>query len=1043
MAAADPEDPDASPDSAWDQRIANEFAELLGLEDSRARSQQLERLCTQNPELTDSLRSAFDRAERRDALPTQIGDYRVVGELGRGGMGVVYAGEHGATAQPVAIKCMLAQRGLPAAMLERFEREARLNAALTHPNCVFVYDSGVFEGQPFFVMERLPGPDLETFVAEHGPLPLGTAIRHTLDILDGLTAAHDLGILHRDVKPGNCLLTADSRVKVADFGLSKALDSSLALTAENAQLGTPGYASPEQLRGDPLDFRADVFSCAATLYLLLTGQRAFAGNTTGAVLESTFAGRVAPLDPALGLPARLEQWLRRCLANSPSDRPADLRTMRAELEGLLPENQQPAHPFERIVAFFADVALTWIGTLLLGVAAHLLLPDPWCRTFSFGFALAINLDWPSWGNHAATLLLGWIPYHTVSTRLLGGSIGQRVLGLRVMQQDSLERPGLHRLLLRNLVLCTGQYFAAPVLVAGLWIATGLVPFFADFLSVLTVGAVLFAPALLRHRQTGRTALRGLHELVSGTRTVSHRGSRQRGEQPIETETPTAAARETPLPVFHSYVDLHPIAGIADCYGATAPALQRRVFLSRVSDDLPGVSPGAAPRVTRVRQISITRSDSDAFAVLAQPAGVPLLRHLQHERIDWRWTRRVLAQLLDELLAARDEGTLPAHLASSQVFVGPQARLQFMPWQPEAGPTFDGRSEDDCVRFVAHVADRCLTGKATPNRPVPRHADTFVRTLRTMPDLDTARRELRAIAERRADLEPRQRLLSLAGIVFFLIFAASTLTAHLANEIELPIARALGHLELRLAAADAVATGSPEHDRLAAAATTLQARIEDRADSSPVLIASGSSRALTTVILPSTAVQPISRMWSHLGFLDPVELWPKVLRRNPNETLHVELNTQATQQEQLVERERAFIARSGDPFELERDAQIRAEGRRYRLGIALGALLACALLAFASRGGLGLGVTGIAVVTPDGQPAPRWRAALRSSAPGIGLALLVGLAELLIHAGGALQFVGETLALGLVCGVLGYPFLHYRVDRREWQDRLAGTWLVPR
>ena len=178
--------------------------------------------------------------------------------------------------------------------VERFLKEASLAASLSHPRSTYVYEAGR-DGEHFYtVMELMPGRTLNDLVKENGPLPITDAVDFTLDAVDGLEAAHAAGIVHRDVKPSNCFLTEDSRVKIGDFGLSKSLVSDSSLTMTGMFLGTPQFAAPEQIRHQPIDERTDIYALATSLYYLVAGKPPFVGGAA-AVLAQIVADDPAPL----------------------------------------------------------------------------------------------------------------------------------------------------------------------------------------------------------------------------------------------------------------------------------------------------------------------------------------------------------------------------------------------------------------------------------------------------------------------------------------------------------------------------------------------------------------------------------------------------------------------------------------------------------------------------------------------------------------------------------------------------------------------------
>jgi hypothetical protein len=192
-------------------------------------------------------------------FPCQFGGYRLRGLLGRGGMGTVYDAEQIATARRVALK-MLGQGLDSPEMRKRFLREGRLAAGVSHPNSLYVFGSEEIEGVPVITMEIAGSGTLKDKLRRRGPLPTTEAVDAILDVIAGLEAAFAAGMLHRDIKPSNCFVSPDGSVKIGDFGLSVstlARDDSY-VTAAGVIMGTPAYASPEQLRGDDLDVRADV-----------------------------------------------------------------------------------------------------------------------------------------------------------------------------------------------------------------------------------------------------------------------------------------------------------------------------------------------------------------------------------------------------------------------------------------------------------------------------------------------------------------------------------------------------------------------------------------------------------------------------------------------------------------------------------------------------------------------------------------------------------------------------------------------------------------
>ena len=232
-------------------------------------------------------------------VPERIGRYRVMGLVGQGAMGVVYRGRDDSLDRDVALKLM---RGVGGAEHgARFLREARAAARLQHPNIVTIYEAAEHEGAPFIAMELLEGVDLQQAIeAGLRPDPKVT-LPIVLQLLAGLGHAHEHGIVHRDVKPSNLFLPRGRPAKIMDFGVAWRAGA----TAATGIVGTPNYMSPEQVRGDSLDGRSDLFSAGLILYELVTGERAYGGDSVVAVVY-----KIAHEDPDLSLLPRGAEWRR-------------------------------------------------------------------------------------------------------------------------------------------------------------------------------------------------------------------------------------------------------------------------------------------------------------------------------------------------------------------------------------------------------------------------------------------------------------------------------------------------------------------------------------------------------------------------------------------------------------------------------------------------------------------------------------------------------------------------------------------------------------
>jgi serine/threonine protein kinase len=268
--------------------------------------------------------------------------YLVLAPLGEGGMGRVYLGEHVKMNRQCAIKVMNPSLVNDTESLQRFAREASNAARILHPNVAAVFDYGEMDKIVYLVMEFVDGESLSTIIAREGALEPRRAIEIARQIADGLQAAHELGIVHRDLKPDNVIVartrSGKEVPKVVDFGIAKALSESPqdALTRSGLVIGTPEYMSPEQLLGDPVDARADIYSLGCIVYQMLTGAQAFAGDTR----EQMIRRRLHETPPHVrdvdqSLPGRLDTLIVHMLARSPDDRLASAAEVRDQLDPAL------------------------------------------------------------------------------------------------------------------------------------------------------------------------------------------------------------------------------------------------------------------------------------------------------------------------------------------------------------------------------------------------------------------------------------------------------------------------------------------------------------------------------------------------------------------------------------------------------------------------------------------------------------------------------------------------------------------------------------
>src|SRR5450432_891362 len=280
---------------------------------------------------------------------TKLGPYETLSLLGAGGMGEVYRARDSRLKREVAIKVLPHALSLDTDRLRRFEQEALATAALNHPNILAVFDIGTNEGSPYVVSELLEGETLRERL-RGGSIATRKALDYALQIAHGLAAAHEKGIIHRDLKPENLFVTNDGRVKILDFGLAKLVETpegtpvtglptatahGAAATEPGVVLGTLGYMSPEQVRGRGADARSDIFSFGAILYEMLSGRRAFQGDSAADTMSAIL--REDPPELTLtnqNVSPGLERVIRHCLEKNPEQRFHSAHDLAFDLEAL-------------------------------------------------------------------------------------------------------------------------------------------------------------------------------------------------------------------------------------------------------------------------------------------------------------------------------------------------------------------------------------------------------------------------------------------------------------------------------------------------------------------------------------------------------------------------------------------------------------------------------------------------------------------------------------------------------------------------------------
>jgi eukaryotic-like serine/threonine-protein kinase len=329
------------------------------------------------------------RAVDSDASRTMVGpvlaasgsmltpNLRLLSLLGKGGMGSVWLAEHLVLGTEVAVKLLSPELAGDPEALSRFRREATAIAQLKSPHVVRIHDVGSSEGTPFFVMERLEGEDLSHRLERVGRLPLGVVTAVVVQMCKALSRVHELGVVHRDLKPGNVFLTdvdGDLVVKLVDFGIAKQRTTdAFDATSDSALLGTPSYMSPEQvLSTKDVTFASDLYSLGVVVYECLAGDTPFSGETLGALHVAIAQGRYVPISSVdRALPKSLDAWFARALSPNPAARFASAQQMAetflvaargtTPFEAIVPEAREPA--WDAPPASIGETQRAWLRML--------------------------------------------------------------------------------------------------------------------------------------------------------------------------------------------------------------------------------------------------------------------------------------------------------------------------------------------------------------------------------------------------------------------------------------------------------------------------------------------------------------------------------------------------------------------------------------------------------------------------------------------------------------------------------------------------------
>lgn len=638
------------------------------------------------------------------AAGDQLGRYRIERLLGSGGMGSVYQAEDLQSGRTIALKVLNHRLHSPQHR-GRFLREGRLAASLNHPNSVYIFGTEEIDETPVITMELVEGGNLEQLVKQRGALSIGEAVDFILDVIDGLDAAHQVGVLHRDIKPANCFVARDGCVKIGDFGLSisTGVRQETNLTQSGVFLGTPLFSSPEQLRGDELDVRSDIYSVGVTLFVLLTGHPPFEGRQMVQLL-ATVLEKPAPQAKSVRseIPADLSRIVSRCLEKRKEQRYASYDDLRRALQPYRSHACSPATIGLRILASLIDhlvlIALAVLLPLLWAVDA-----GTWHSHYDalseFGPQPSPSLNLISLGG-AMVLLL----YFSFTEGRYGASIGKRICRLRVVDPDG-GAAGMPRAFLRVAIFAAAHWLPWWLLYA--IDPQSAVTIFAadtDTISGNLLGiacSFLFLVLFVTGRRGNGYA--GLHELVSGTRTISLPAIETRPKlKATEATDPIGGPSrdEGRIGPFHvlERLDSNQLDDLLLGYDTR---LLRKVWIRRFKAPVPELTARLRriSRIGRLHWLAGGQQDDQRWEAYEAPSGGPLLALPAAERT-WSATRFWLADLARELVACQedqaDEATTLPVLALDRIWITSDGRAMLLDI-----PAPPGRP----IRSIDHAASR--------------------------------------------------------------------------------------------------------------------------------------------------------------------------------------------------------------------------------------------------------------------------------------------------------------------------------------------------
>jgi hypothetical protein len=982
-----------------------------------------------------------------EETPKAVGGYDLLRFLGAGGMGMVYEAENAETGHRVAVKLLSRKYTSNPTSVERFRQEGRVASQITHPHCVFVFRADADAGRPYIVMELMPGKTLKDLVDERGPLAVAEAVTRILDVVAGLAEAHRLGVIHRDVKPSNCFLTPDDRVKVGDFGLSKSLaqdqEGQKQITQSGAFLGTVLFASPEQIRGEPVGYESDVYAVCGTLYYLLTGRAPYQHESVTATLAKAVSEPPPPIRARRpDVPLELERVVLRGLERDRDRRWQSLDDLDDALRSQLPANQRPARPRSLVMAYLVDVLLLQLAI----IPAQVL--NQWAAQARNINVELFEMTWPA---YVITFL-----YFILGEGVWGTTLGKKLLRLRVAKVGETGPPGLKAAAVRALVfnlMWSGDSIVTELLAP--WVPLGAA--LAVAIPVGLVGLLL----LLRQLWRSEHGYRGFHDFASGCRTIQRPRPPERVRlvsrfpSPLDRVQPTTEPLPGAVGGFVVKGKLCDLPDDGEVWLSEDRSLGRRVlvrvFPAGASDFATG-DPVARP--TRMRVVGhgtfVWRGGERSWIGYMAPSGAPLVDVVNPDKpLSWAETRPLIEQLTNELIASEADGSGVARPLIEQVWVEPGGRLQVLdfavpcgavaglpPVTPATRSAKEPPVEDTPFDFVRRVASLAIEGH--PRRggdriraPIPPLASRildwlFADNYRSLHQLQADLIENHAhpatvtAGLRAAHLGAQGPMLAVGLFVMFVcsgIFSFSVaVTVHMLAEAPADVRAAL-------------ADPSRAH--------AVRQRVEALPESSE-------KQQMLDDLSPGRLPETLARLDERVESLRrDVDELPKTLNGPEQAVLRRYLalldrtSTEAMPTDTVVNGLRVARADRAVPM------------GKLRSGMALTMTVPIvvwpfvwAAFAFAFRGGLAMHIAGLTLVRGDGRKAGRYRCALRELIVWLPLTLVLLVALWLPVVAPELVVIRTAVWFTGFLMLPLYVVIALKDPARPPQDRLVGTHLVP-